>query len=325
MEPILTREATDHGLTRGVLRGPDFVRPVDGVHVPAAHGNDLATVCRAVAKVLPPDAVFTHLTAALLRRWWLPLLDHVPLIACTGGDAPHHERRGVYVRRCAIPPHHRHRIGDVAVASPAWTIIELAEHLSLVDLVVVIDGALQLGDLTIDELRASIVRGRRGVRVLRRALDLCDGRSESPWETILRLLHVLSGIAVEPQFLARDRAGAVVARGDLRIVGSRRLAEYDGADHRERRQHERDLRREKALTRAGYERFGYIAREILTDPARIVRDADDARGVPHDPTRVQPWLREAAASSLHRGGRAALERRLRRFARPASPRSSGAK
>jgi very-short-patch-repair endonuclease len=325
MEPILNRDAESRGFSRAVLRSPAYVHPVDGVSMPAGWTGDLVATCRTVAQKLAPRAVFTHLTSAQLRGWWLPPLDDVPLIACTDSDAPHHDRRGVYVRRCGIPDRHREWIGGVPVASAAWTIVELAEHLALVDLVAVIDGALHQGDVTVAAIRAAMVPGRRGVRVLRRALGLCDGRSESPWETILRLMHVLSGIDVEPQHLVENEMGVVVARGDLWIVGTRRLAEYDGADHRDRGQHERDLRREKILARLGLERYGYTAAELLREPDRVIRDADDARGVAHDPTRVHGWLREVQKSSLTPHGLAALNRRLRRFVRDVSPRASGAK
>lgn len=324
MKPILNRDATAHGLTRSTLRGGDYVQPVAGASLPTTLRDDLASRCRAAALVLPCDAVFTHITSARLRGWWLPAVELDTMIACTSGEAPHHDRRGVYVRRCQIPPWHRHRIGDVRVASPAWTIVELAEHFALIDLVAVIDGAIHHGATTADEVRDSLVPGRRGVRVLRQALDLCDGRSESPWETYLRLLHDLCGVSVEPQYRVLNRAGVEVARADLHIVGTRRIAEYDGAGHRNRAQHEDDLRREKAIAREDFERYGYIAREILHEPARIIRDADEARGVRHDPTRLGVWDHHIRQSSLSRSGWAALHRRLRRFVRDVSPRSSGA-
>ena len=308
-----------------MLRGDDFVQPVNGVSIPAAFANDLEARCRAVSIVLAAGAVFTHLTSAQLHGWWLPQLVDVPLIACTDGEAPHHDRRGVYVRRCAIPTKHRTRMHDIPVASAAWTIVELAEHLSLVDLVAVIDCALHRRHTTEEEIRSTMRPGRRGVRVLRRALDLCDARSESRWETVLRLLHVLSGFEVEPQYVIRNQFDVIVARADLWIVGTRRFPEYDGADHRERRQHQADLKREKEISRLGLERYGYTATEILSEPLRIVADAEDARGAPHIPSRIGVWQREVALSSLSDRGRAGLRHRLRRFVREDTPRpSSGA-
>lgn len=309
-----------------MLRGPHWTQPADGVSILVSTADDLDVRCRAVNLVLAEGAVFTHLTSAALRGWWLPPLGRRPLVACTDGDASHHDRRGVYVRRCMIPPNHRTHVRGIPVASPEWTIVELAEHLALVDLVVVIDCAVHFGHTTVDAIRAAMVPGRRGVRVLRGAIDLCDGRSESRWESILRLVHVLSGIEVEPQRLIRNRAGVVVARADLWIVGTRRIPEYDGADHRDRHQHESDLRREKALVRLGYERLGYTAVELLRSPERVVRDAEDALGRGSLPGRCEPWKREAAASSLSTRGLAALDRRLSRFVRDTTPRpSSGAK
>ncbi|QGG43056.1 hypothetical protein [Aeromicrobium yanjiei] len=107
MDPIRHAEAYERGFTPHLLRtSPHFVHPVAGVAQLAASADDLASTCRAVALQLPDDAVFTHLTSAQLRGWWLPMLDGIPIIACTDRDAPHHDRRGVYVRRCAIPPGH---------------------------------------------------------------------------------------------------------------------------------------------------------------------------------------------------------------------------
>jgi very-short-patch-repair endonuclease len=321
MDPILHRHAESHGFTsRSLRRSPAFVHPVHGVAQLASSGDDLASTCRAIARVLPDGTVFTHVTSALLRGWWMPMTDTVPIVACTDKETTHHDRRGVCVRRCDIPAGHRQLLGDIAVASPEWTIVELSEHLALLDLVAVIDSALHLGHTTVDAIRATMRPGRRGVRVLRRALDLCDGRSESWWETMLRLVHVLSGFDVDPQERILNRAGVEIARVDLRIRGTSRVAEYDGAGHREKVQHQDDLRREKALNREGVERYGYIATEIVGGARQIVRDAEDATGRPHVDSRADVWLAEAALASITLRGRAALARRLDRMARTTSQR-----
>ncbi|MEO6472346.1 MAG: hypothetical protein ABIR57_10465 [Aeromicrobium sp.] len=210
------------------------------------------------------------------------------------------------------------------MASAEWTIIELAEHLGLIDLVTVIDCALHRKETTTGSIRATMRKGRRGVRVLRRALDLCDGRSESPWESALRLLFELSGICVKPQVSLRDSQGTFVARVDLLIVGTKRVAEYDGAGHREKAQHRDDLRREKYLSRIGYERFGYVDTEIRTLPAMIIRDGEDALGLRNDPARLKLWNHEFEASSLSSDGWRALIRRLQRFVRTTTPRPTKA-
>lgn len=208
------------------------------------------------------------------------------------------------------------------LASPERTIFELAEDLSLLDLVVVIDAALHFKDTTVSSLFRAVVPGRRGARTLRRALTLADDRSESPWETVLRLVHEFGGIDVTPQYVVTDANGGPVARGDLRVGNARRLHEYDGAVHREGGQHGADLGRDKALARVDWERYGCTAKEIRVNAGQILRDAEDALDLPHDPGRVGAWLAEYERSSLAPVGWHALARRLRRFDRTEAPRHS---
>jgi very-short-patch-repair endonuclease len=193
---------------------------------------------------------------------------------------------------------------------------QLAEDLGLVDLVIAIDGLLSQELCTIEEIEFGIWSRQRGLPMLRRALALVDCRSESPWETILRLMHVLCDIPVEPQVHIRDASGEIVARADLRIVGTRRLPEYDGADHRDKERHERDLRRDKLLARLSYERYGYIASELLDNPQQVVRDAEDALRLRRDPGRLRPWMTEFERSSLSPLGYRRLLRRLHRYDKP---------
>jgi hypothetical protein len=321
MEPIKHADAIANGFSPYILRtSPRYVHPVDGVAQLARSSHDLAATCRAIYLALPDDTVFTHFTAAQLRGWWLPNLKSPPIIACTGKDFSHHNRRGVYVRRCAIPWPHRGELDGVPVASPEWTIVELAEHLALLDLVAVIDGALYQQETSVERIVATMRKGRRGVKVLRRALELVDGRSESRWETWLRLLHILSGIPVDVQESITNRAGYEVARLDLRIRGTNRAPEYDGAGHRDRKRHEHDLRREKMLARQGIQRYGYIATELVNSPDRIIRDAEQALGWPHRADRLDLWRTEAKAATISASGAFALERRMQRFARREPPR-----
>ncbi|MDN5853563.1 MAG: hypothetical protein L0K86_12095 [Actinomycetia bacterium] len=324
MHPLRYRDCAAHGLTEMQLRHPRWWHPAAGVAQPREDADSLVKRCAAIRLALAPNAVFTHVTSAQLRGWWLPSgMRDWPVVACTDGDAPHHDRRGVYVRRCAIPAGDRRVVAGLPIASAEWTILELAEDLSLIDLVVVIDSALQLDDCTVESLRRAIVPGRRGVKRLRRALELADGRSESPWETILRLVHVLSGIDdVEPQAKLRDQTGTVVARADLRLGATRRLSEYDGAAHRDGPQHRRDLRREKLLLRLGFERYGYTAVEIHQEAQRILLDAEEALGIAHDPTRIRGWLAEYRLSTLSATGRHRLATRMQRFTRDTPPRST---
>ena len=226
------------------------------------------------------------------------------------------QRPGLYVRRSVLARFEQ--LGDLPIVEPADCLLEMALDLSVVDLVPMIDVALGTNACTHDDLTALARSRRRGARNLRRALRLSDPRSESAWESLLRLVHVVSGIAdVVPQHVVLDDSGLEVARADLWLAGTRRIHEYDGADHRTPEQHRKDLAREKALSRIAFARFGYTAAEIVHRPGRIIADAEDAFGLPRDPVRRRRWHAAAADSTLTAGGRRRLRERLERYARAA--------
>jgi len=96
------------------------------------------------------------------------------------------------------------------------------------------DAALRERRVSGNDLRLAVeVIGRRpGIEKVRAALPRCDGRHESPGETVAAwVLHHL-GFGTVPQFRvpgteALTRAGQGY-RADLGIVGTRVLVEFDG-------------------------------------------------------------------------------------------------
>lgn len=190
------------------------------------------------------------------------------------------------------------------VTHPAEILLAAARDLGLLDLVVLADAALHLRHCTMSELRVASARRRRDAPALRRALPYLDGRSESAWESMLRMLHSVCDLPVLPQYVVRDEDGAFCARADLRIPGTRRLSEYDGEVHRTAAQHARDLSRDRLLRRLGWERYGYSAGVLLRDGVSVLRDGDAALGRPHDPTRIRAWHRLLAGSLFSGAGSA---------------------
>ncbi|UUZ59763.1 hypothetical protein [Nocardioides sp. B-3] len=164
-----------------------------------------------------------------------------------------------------------------------------------------IDSALHRGDVTLKQLVAACTPGRRGRRALLAALPRADGRAESPWETLLRILHVVIGIAVEPRVEVYDKDGELIARVDLLVTGTKSAPEFDGGHHREPDQHRDDLRRERRLDLEGYVRRGYTASDVVQRPLGVLRDADHSVGREHDPARIRPPVGDAASVALHAG------------------------
>lgn len=260
--------------------------------------------------LLTNHGCFTALTAARVRGWALPPLPAgTPVFVAMQLDDPRPLRAGIRTSRHPQPiPHDV--IAGLRCATTVEIVLACARWLSLIDLVVLIDSALHAGDVTVEQLEAVCTPHRRGRRALLAALPLADGRAESPWETLLRLLHVTVGVGVQPQVEIWDDNGEFVARADLQVTGTSSLHEFDGGHHRDPEQHRDDPRRERRLDAGGYVRRGYTAADVAQRPLGILRDADRALGREHDPARIRPWLALWRLSLYAPSGRTAFLRRV---------------
>ncbi len=178
---------------------------------------------------------------------------------------------------------------DLRLDPPVEALLACARDLGLLDLVVLLDSALHEGWVTVHDVRAATLRRRRGVPVLRQALTLADGRAESAWETLLRVLHVCCDVPVEPQHVLRDEHGTFLGRADLWIRGTNALHEYDGSHHLTRQQQRLDLRRARRLGNDAWLRRGYTSNDVLQQAVNVLRDADLSLGREHRPSRIRSW------------------------------------
>lgn len=161
-----------------------------------------------------------------LRLFGLPLIDDDDP-ATGAADAQHDD---VAVPRSKPPRRtstlHRHRrahpfeIGTLSGCPSVCleeALLTAAGVLTHEALVCALDAALHRELLTTGRLDALLARspGRRHVAALRRAVELTDGRTESPAETLCRLLLRPHLPGLVPQVQVLDRSGRVVARLDL--------------------------------------------------------------------------------------------------------------
>ena len=197
------------------------------------------------------------------------------------------ERRRRVGVRCHVAALGRQDIeilSGVRITAPHRLFLDLAEGLSLVDLVVVGDWLVSKGHATPTSLTAYCARAAtRGAASARRAAAYVRERVESPMETRLRLLLVLAGVP-EPEVNreVRDRDGFLLARLDLCWRGAKVAVEYDGRQHlTSAGQWERDVERRNDLTAAGWVLITVTAAGIYRDPedtVRRVRQALASRG-----------------------------------------------
>jgi very-short-patch-repair endonuclease len=262
------------------------------------------------AQLLPASGCLTHLTAAALHGLWLPPVpDDLPVFVSMSSGETRPKRPELLVMR-HTKPIRRTTVRHLPVATVEETLLVCARDLGLLDLVVMGDAALHLGLTSPPALAGSAARRRWGATALTRAIGWMDGRSESPWESLLRVFHRMCGVPVEPQHVVRDPQGRHVARGDLWVVGSRMLHEYDGGVHRDQTAHAADLVRDRALLRAGWHRRGFTSLDLLHRPEAILRDADDTLGRRHRVDRLDPWLGALRESLFHPQGRERFDVRL---------------
>ena len=311
--PALTCEDVG-GAVRGEVRVIGHRRVSHGLYRPLTEGEEFDEFVRdlqALRLVVPRGAAFTHVTAARLRGWQLPKLPpHVPVFAAVHGASRGPRRPGLNFSRLVGDGSVEVRHG-LPVERAEEVLLRAARDLGVADLTVMIDSALRLGDIDIERMERLLAGRRPGVRALRVAWQRSDGRAESGGETILRLFHDALDIPVVPQAVLVDDHGRRLGRADLLVVGTREVHEYDGAHHRDGRQHRVDLRRERALG-SSYRRRGFTLDDLLNQAATVMHELDRVLDRPHDPARLRRWRALVAGSTYSEAGRQRLVNRWQR-------------
>lgn len=179
---------------------------------------------------------------------------------------------GIKVSRCTLdlPKFESH---GAPVVHEAVAIAQVARESGIDAAVVAADAALHRGTTTGRQLDAAVrlLDLLRPSLRARRVLELTDSRAESPGESLLRLIAVRAGVALDPQYVVHDRQGAFVARCDFRIEGTNVLVEFDGkVKYQDREALFAEKRREDALRGLGW-MVERVVWDELARPADVVR------------------------------------------------------
>lgn len=276
--PFTWREARDAAISQRALEGGgQYRRVVLGVYVaadtsggkPSKGADDRAlTDARAALLVAGRHAFVSHHTAARLYGAFVP---DVPVLHAS--VAPGRRRsthRDVVVHQSRRDPV---RFRGLRITSPEDVFLDLATHLSLVDLVVLGDSLVKRGRTTPERLvMAAGEATGRGIRPARRAAALVRSGVDSAMETRARMLRVLSGLPeleTDIRFFSND--GQLLRRLDAGDRTTMTAVEYDGRHHIERQeQWQADLDRRESFEDARWRIVTLTSKDIYVSPGATV-------------------------------------------------------
>lgn len=270
-EPFPRFRALRAGIPRATVDSPAFRRLLHGIIVAAEVPDSALLRVKAALACYFDDAYASHASAA--RVWRVPVQTR-PGEHVTVRDDSHR------LRRAGVTTHHRPRAAAVAVRHGVRVsvltdlFVELADELSLVELVVAGDWMVRRHGVRIKDLRRAAKEAPgRGGQLARKAASYVRARVDSPMESRLRMLLVLAGIP-EPEVnvSVHDVDGEPVRRFDLSWPEVRVIVEYDGRHHVERiEQWESDLERREEIDDEGWRILVVVAHGVYTDPASTVQ------------------------------------------------------
>ena len=268
--PFTLADAQRVGIHRGHLRGLGWHRVGPGTYQSNEVDETPTTRLEAAVLRVPPGGAFSGTVAAWLHG--LEVAPPGPIEITVPPQSGAGSRSGMTVRRCELAKEEVVAVRGFPATAPARTVRDLCATASLTEAVVVADMALHKGLVTVSGLVREAERsaGSRGVRMLRRALEHVEPKSESPMETRLRMLIVLAGLPrPEAQVTIRDRFLRPLGRPDLYYPQLRLGLEYDGTIHRD--QLENDNRRQNRLVDAGIRLLRFTAGDVYTTPDQVIR------------------------------------------------------
>lgn len=228
---VTTRDAARLGSTPGALHAHAAAgrlrHALYGVYLPPGRQRPESELAALTRGVLAQDsfAVASHQSVLALHDLPCHRLPSTPIHVA---DARKSSRIHASVHRHVLRP--GDKVAEVdgwRSLCPALGCLQVAARYGVGPGLVAMDAALRRGLTAPEELRALADSGRvrRGLVRARTAVDLADGRAESPGESLLRLALSLTPWRLEPQVWLGD--GTASYRVDLLIDGVL-VVEFDG-------------------------------------------------------------------------------------------------
>jgi hypothetical protein len=254
--PLATTYTWTAARSAGVTRRQvvsDGLRLGRGLYLSRAVEPSLAARCAAWAHVLPADAAFGGVTAAVLLGAPLSEPRRLHVVLTPRRVLPQYAGLAVHAR--LLRPEDVVRDRGLRVTAGAQIFLDLAAVLPPSDLVAVGDALLRAGHLDDGRLTERLARADRvrGVVRARACAPLLSPLAQSRPESMLRYWLATSDLpAPEAQVPVGDRWGRVVAHGDLGYRRWKVLLEYEGRQHAGTEQFRRDVDRYSLMAADGW-------------------------------------------------------------------------
>lgn len=273
--PFGAADALAAGVPARRLRRRDLEAPFYAVRAARGSLGSLVALCQAYAIRADSDEFFSHVTAA--RLWGLPLprrlesRREIDVSVFGPGNPPH--AAGVIGHQISRSVPLR-VVAGLRAAPPVETWMQLGAVLGLDALIIAADGIVRRKHrlATLEELQVAVSNAYRrpGLRLLRAALKEVRAGTDSPRETLTRLIITRAGLP-EPvvHFEVHNDRGDFVGTPDLFYPRYRIALEYEGDGHRtDTRTFNDDIERAELFQEAGC-RYVRITRDHVDRPHRL--------------------------------------------------------
>jgi predicted transcriptional regulator of viral defense system len=237
----------------------------------------------AAAAIVGGDAVGSHADAAAVHGLALltrPKPNSISVSRPLQAPRTNSSHRSlIRLRTSDLPAEDRVLRYGVPVTSVARTVVDLARTTSLREGVVVADSALHGKQTTKKELYAVLDRCAQwpGIAQARRAIDFSDALSESPLESLARLVFAEGGLPTPElqAWVGGDLGGGTarpLGRVDFYWPAHLTIAEADGAiKYSDPTRAQQQLQRDDDLRQAGFQVVHFTWQQLHATPDQIIQ------------------------------------------------------
>lgn len=239
-------------LTRAQLRSSAWRQVRRGIYVDARVPVDHGLAVAAAAMILPKGGLIAGRSAAWLYGVHQTAADD-PVDVLVPAKFARWALAGISVHAEQIPPADVGTLAKRRVTTCPRACIDIARWHDVIVAVPIIDAMLASRLVTALDVRAQLGNAMcSGLAQAQHTLALCDGRAESPPESVLRVRLILAGLPAPVPQHEVWLDGQFIARLDLAWPEAKVAVEYDGAWHAASGQLGRDRRRLNALIASGW-------------------------------------------------------------------------